>query len=635
METESINTGTPETPVNPDPGGTGIALFAPREPGEVEDSSVVPVPDSGPQITSDELLLNLTHDFSPFNVPKLEEVISQVQLAFPDDTGITLQTMRGRGTGLYKLILSTPIGDLTNHSVTFTRPNKEGVNVDLAVTLTHILPEPSRAPMQRREGVLVTIVNARVGVARSMNNAQFDEVLKEHGELIKMTEHQLYKGTQMTNGNRYAVIDPQGRGTIPGSIYVNNTVLNRTLQFYIRYKGQQWHCRRCDEMHCGPCPVIAEFNAAKKAREKLTVTTKIYADSSLRHADTVGLKADVICMSGAGFGELANAIHDDPDETDSKNHLFVVGGKSNEVKGYNYPDFPTFATGVYAGLQKLVRELRSSPDKHLTIVSISEPPEDLVFDERVKDLCVSIMLEKLQGEPQISQILLTPAEVAKDPSGHPSLEGTRSVLNAMEQYMLDHTEDTLIFNEKFCVNSRYYMGVEPIFKYGCKNCDSFGQFPETGGLCPACVLQWEPPDFEELFAQCTAVAPHFAPDFDGIFPPLPSHGGPPTDGGASEASSESTGSESTVVNGEPPASEGTVEDGEIVEVVESEVDESLQESVAEGGIAITVPSETSLPSASVPPKRSLNGDDVEGDENLVRKVIKTDLHVHDNSMSDS
>ena len=240
------------------------------------------------------------------------------------------------------------------------------------------------------------------------------------------------------------------------------------------------------------------------------------------------------------------------------------------------------------------------------------------------------MLEKLQDEPQISQILLTPADVDKDPSGHPSLEGTRSVLHAMEQYMLDHTEDTLIFNEKFCVNSRYYMGVEPIFKYGCKNCDSFGQFPETGGLCPVCVLQWEPPDFEELFAQCTAVAHHFEPDFDGSFPPLPSHGGPPTDGGASEA-----GSESTVVNGEPPASEGTVEDGEIVEVVESEVDESLRESVADGGIANTVPSETSLPSASVPPKRPLNGDDVEGDENLVRKVIKTDLHVHDNSMSDS
>ena len=39
---------------------------------------------------------------------------------------------------------------------------------------------------------------------------------------------------------------------------------------------------------------------------------KILSDSTLRHAEQVGLRADVLCMTGAGIGNLANALRDDP-----------------------------------------------------------------------------------------------------------------------------------------------------------------------------------------------------------------------------------------------------------------------------------------------------------------------------------
>ena len=84
MEISDATVGAPTPPAvipasdAPLPAGSGIELFAPRTTTSgVEDVNLIL--DTVPQVTSDELLLDLTHNFSPFNVPTLEEIISQVQ----------------------------------------------------------------------------------------------------------------------------------------------------------------------------------------------------------------------------------------------------------------------------------------------------------------------------------------------------------------------------------------------------------------------------------------------------------------------------------------------------------------------------------------------------------------------------
>ena len=64
---------------------------------------------------------------------------------------------------------------------------------------------------------------------------------------------------------------------------------------------------RCQSEHVGPCESLQAFYAAKEAREKEPIHVKVLSDSTLRRAEQIGLRADILCMSGAGVGHLANA----------------------------------------------------------------------------------------------------------------------------------------------------------------------------------------------------------------------------------------------------------------------------------------------------------------------------------------
>ena len=235
---------------------------------------------------------------------------------------------------------------------------------------------------------------------------------------------------------------------------------------------------------------------------------------------------------------------------------------------------------------------------------------------------------------QIDVLPLPPGVVDQDPSGHPTLEGTHTILNAMEEYLVEQSGTHFILNEKFCVNPRYYVGVQPIFKYGCKNCDVFGQYPTTGGLCPSCFDEYDPSKFISGMQECREEALKYERDFEEDYPRLPGSGGPPVDDGASETSSVST-----VVNEETPTPVEPLEDGEIVDKVESEVHVTLPEGIAESVVAdSTVPPEAALPPASAPPpkpKRSLQCDAIDDEKDISAKVIKTDLHIDGSSMSDN
>ena len=177
----------------------------------------------------------------------------------------------------------------------------------------------------RKEGILLTIQHAALGMNSTIPNAAFDDVLQEHGRIVNMTELQNHRGTQCPNGNRYCVIDTLGKGTLPSTISVKHPTTGKIIQFYTHCRGQDWYCRRCEEMHVGGCPVAREFHRLQEEKDKEIITTKIAADSTLRHVHLLGLNDDVMAMTGGRIGHVANAVRDDPGMEDIKNIIVVAG----------------------------------------------------------------------------------------------------------------------------------------------------------------------------------------------------------------------------------------------------------------------------------------------------------------------
>ena len=116
---------------------------------------------------------------------------------------------------------------------------------------------------------------------------------------------QKYKGTRVKNGNQMCVVEtPENLKRIPNSIPVIDPNTRKQHQVNVSFYGQKRFCSRCDDVHAGVCPYIEERMRLEVEREKLSIKTKLYSDSTLRMADVLGLRSEVLCMSGGGLGQV-------------------------------------------------------------------------------------------------------------------------------------------------------------------------------------------------------------------------------------------------------------------------------------------------------------------------------------------
>ena len=186
------------------------------------------------------LELNLREVFNPFNLPPVESVAYAIKNVFPEDDGLILQPLGGRGIGIYRIQLTNPVKDLSDLKAKFSNMSADGKTAEpVHICLTVPPPKHNRSNnIERRQGTLVTIVRGAIGTHRAIPNSLFDKTLEEHGEIIKPTELQKLRGTSVLNGNRYCVIDPTNKGTIPDSLSVTDPTAKETVQFHLLYKGQ-------------------------------------------------------------------------------------------------------------------------------------------------------------------------------------------------------------------------------------------------------------------------------------------------------------------------------------------------------------------------------------------------------------
>ena len=307
------------------------------------------------------LFLNLRAAFTHFELPTVEQVIEAITAAFAGDERLTVLPYRGSGLGLYRVVLSRPVADPTSHVAWFPGSTDAGISV----AFEENRPASREARSDRRPGTLVTFVQATLGALAGVKNEAFDAAMGAFGEVVKPTQPQNIRGQKVMNGNRYCVVDP-GDKTIPGTIEVLDIQTQKMVPVHLRYKGQQWWYRRCDADHIGPCDYLKKLYAARDARAAEQIRSKVVSDSTLRLAETVGLRADVLCMSGGGVGHLANAVRDDPIMAERSVVAVVTGG--NDYVGARYDSHNEFVFTVDKSVAKLKVVLDATPDKSVTIL---------------------------------------------------------------------------------------------------------------------------------------------------------------------------------------------------------------------------------------------------------------------------
>ena len=247
------------------------------------------------------LTLNLMENFTPFNLPAIDELSAALLDILPDQQGMILSVLRGRGQGIYKIQQTRPITNIGALKVTL----REGIEVPVTEFI------PFTQANNRKIGTLVTFVQAAMGENQHLRTEDFDKEMAKYEEVVRPTVHQYHKGTQMLNGNRLCVVDV-GKTPVPSTITILSLQTQKMVKVNTQYKGQKWWCLCYQGDHISPCESLQSFYAAKDARAMETIHIKVLSDSTLRRAEQIGLRADILCMPGAGVGHLANALRDDP-----------------------------------------------------------------------------------------------------------------------------------------------------------------------------------------------------------------------------------------------------------------------------------------------------------------------------------
>ena len=242
------------------------------------------------------------------------------------------------------------------------------------------------------------------------------------------------------------------------------------------YDGIRKMCFLCREKHGRECPLKVRFEELKQLRKDKIGKKKIYADSTLRSVNQLALNADVSCMSRGGIGQLCNAIpFDDPHEE------IVLVAMNNEVGTAN--DAKEFVYTIDTGVEK-VQALAETRTRTAVVL----PPAPAVTPEAVAR--VQYIEEKFKAIESEKLVIVEINNVEYDASNHPSVTGTKNFIHQLETVLGENlvlAEAT----EEDIATERIYNQVQPMYKAGCRGCDS----PVfTRDLCSDCWIKTESVD---------------------------------------------------------------------------------------------------------------------------------------------
>ena len=452
--------------------------------------------------TTDTFLLRFSLTCKPFGLPDLPGIAFEA-IRYFDDPMLNL-TYRDYGSEIvYKFEVNKEWPKYGN-ALTFIVEGKT-YNVDLEPYEVRTFTTKSRD--NRENSVLLTFQGAGGKAFNHISMDYFDKVIQNSLGFIleKPTERQKFKRTQIFNANRYCVIrKPDNLASIPDFLPIEDPIKKKVHHIKIGYDGKLYNCGRCMTQHGRRCPMLEDFYAAKKERERMEreeeIKTKLISDSTLRNVDQLGLRADVMTMSGGGLGQVVQAAIDDPGTKD-KSHVVLIGG-ANDIKNHSYENDAEFVENVCTTISKIHDLANNEKEKKFTLVNSHPKTNDDIIkspEEIIETTSRQIYLhKKLQEEvaklpnldPPITNVDIIDVEYEIDDTGHPTIEGTAEILQTLNDFM--KLEQNLIWNTEFSTTANKYKGVQSIYRYGCNHCSGFGQSVQygkyrNGNVCDECM----------------------------------------------------------------------------------------------------------------------------------------------------
>ena len=146
--------------------------------------------------------------------------------------------------------------------------------------------------------------------------------------VVKEAWFSTYKGSKQLNGNRSLVLELTPGLSIPRTVFYVGPHTEIKGKLRVFYKGQPYHCFKCDTTHERIRPKKVE-ETVKEEEERLDreVKTKtlIMSDSTLRMANQKAMNADIICISGGKIGHINDSMNYNPDILKYDNIVMIAG----------------------------------------------------------------------------------------------------------------------------------------------------------------------------------------------------------------------------------------------------------------------------------------------------------------------
>ena len=435
-------------------------------------------------IKQKSLQLDIRDYFHFFEAPTIEAIRHSVRNAIPDDSTVIVRPLPGKFVGVYQIYT---ISNTDNVKIVLPRKKEVGGYEDITIPLTP--PSQHRGP---REGTLITIVDGDVGDAHMIPDSDFDEVLKEYGEVISPARPQKYKDTDFFNGNLMVVVKRNDK-PLPDRLLIKG------LSLLLKYKGKVWNCSHCKVQHSGPCPYLKRFYELKNQRQEEGINHLIVSDSTLRLAEQVGLRADIACISGATVGQIAHAANHHSDGLTHQG-VTIVAGANDVWVGDSFTELEV-SKKVDRSLGRLKAVAKWTPLTTYTIINSSPPAGNdsplqefvrLYFKRRLENTC-----------SEVSNLNLSPPTLYPEAwaEGHPTTKCTVSIIKNLATCITD-----LIIDPEFITSKGMYRGVTSGWRSGCSGCNTREKI--KGKFCTGCLSHikdpTQSPDDVELMEQIKA-----------------------------------------------------------------------------------------------------------------------------------
>ena len=342
---------------------------------------------------------------------------------------------------------------------------------------TYRIPLKEVSPDRPKSRVM--ILGTNVGEMRHLPHTFFDDIMEKEGfQLDIPTKWDTHFDSPFGNGRRFASGIRAANHVQREHVWYGKE--GHVYKWKLIYDGQPHECRRgCFMWHeDGLCPKFQQ----EKERRGFDGQQKVFVvgSSLLRHcSDTKDVRTDSI--PGAKVGHIAHHINNDPTIFEKADTLVIHAGANMD-----YGSVETSKPHLEEQTRELVQVVKPMAETGKKVFLVDPVAGPLVKEAPGGDhwAMVRSRMKRAAKEMKADWVSLEhlnwiPEEDVAEDGHHYSAKGTKKMMEAVAQRVLDSTGNNIVANMEF--PERQYENIyRKHWKYGCNRCTKI----HARGTCP-------------------------------------------------------------------------------------------------------------------------------------------------------